>query len=52
MVKNQPAMQGTQIPSLVWEYPTCLGGKEAHVLQLLKPTYFRARAPKQEKPLQ
>ena len=37
MVKNPPAMQGTHVPSLVWEDRTCHGASE--------PTCHNYRAP-------
>ena len=47
VVKNQPAMQGTGLRSLVWEDPTCLGATKpmshnywGHVLQLRKPVHL------------
>ena len=50
------SMQGTCVPSLVWEYPTCHGATKpachnyrARVLQLLKPPRPKACAPQQEK---
>ena len=56
-------MQGTQVQSLVWEDPTCLGATKplrhnywACALEPVSHNYWarapRARAPQQEKPLQ
>lgn len=44
-------IQGTRVPSPVWEDSTCQAATEPVCHQLLKRMHPRADAPQQEKPL-